>query len=74
MGAVAKHEAADVCCGPGAVHRALEALLHDARQIPAVVDMGMGQQHAVDFCRWDGERLPSCAAVFPSSPETGRSR
>ena len=49
MGRVQEHDAAELGGGLGGVDGAVEALLHQGRYHAGVVDMSVGQQHAVDF-------------------------
>ena len=45
---VGQHDGAEIAGGGRGVDRAVEAVAHQQRQPPRVVDVGMAQHHAVD--------------------------
>jgi hypothetical protein len=54
--AVRQHDPAQVESRPRRIHRTLETIAHDGRQIAGMVDVGMRQQHRVEF-GWIERRL-----------------
>ncbi len=51
LGGVAEHQFHQVGRGRGGDDRAAKPLLHQLRRQPAVVDVGVGQQHGVEISR-----------------------
>ena len=51
------------------VDRAPKALSDQAREIPRVIDVGVGQQHSVDALRLDWEWIPIQLLVRPPALE-----
>ncbi len=57
-----------------AVDRPGEALLHEPRHAPDVVEVRVGEDHGRDRARGRTRARPSCAGAAPSRPGTSRSR
>ena len=57
VGGVAQHDAAQLGGGPGGEDRAFVAVLHHQGDAPGVVDVGVGQQHAVHLAGGQGQGL-----------------
>ncbi|MNR23952.1 hypothetical protein D3C85_1410050 [compost metagenome] len=62
VGAVWQQDSAQLRGAHGAVHAAAEAVAHQQGQIPAVVDVGMGQHHGVELGRIERQWIPVAQA------------
>ena len=58
VAAVRKHDLGQLAGAFGAVDGATEPPVDDPRDVPAVIDVGMGQHDRVNALRWDRERRP----------------
>ena len=55
LGRILEHDAGEVARGKGAVDVSLEALAAEVRQVAAVIDVRVAQDHRVDLLRVEGE-------------------
>jgi len=71
VGGIAEHDTGQVLSGMGAVNVSYEALFRELGDIPAVIDVGMGENHGCDGGGVKGEVSVSFEGLLtPSLKET----
>ena len=69
MGGIGQHDRAEVPAGRGGVDRSVKAFLDQEREPPAVIDVGMAQDHGIDPAGVERELRVQTVALGPVTLE-----